>query len=73
MSDLDNKEMNLIEEVNRELLADKSIADIEKSKGFGKDTLRKKLRKLNYRYDRKLKQYVRETTDNTKNKVITVS
>lgn len=67
---MDNKEIYLIEEVNSQLRQGKSIADIEKLKGLGKDTLRKKLRKLGYRYDRKLKQYVKDSTDNTKNNVI---
>lgn len=73
---LDNKEINLVEEVNNQLKEGKSITEIEKEFGFGKDTLRKKLRKLNYKFDRKHKLYVLDienntkTTDNTKNKVI---
>lgn len=67
---MDNKKMNLIEAVNSQLVEGKSISEIEKEFGFGKDTLRKKLRKLNYKYDRKQKLYVKDTTDNTKNNVI---
>ena len=72
---LDNKEINLAEEVNQYLSEGLSISEIEKIKGFGKDTLRKKLRKLNYKFDRKQKLYVYtenniKTTDNIKNKVI---
>lgn len=67
---MDNKEINLAEKVNNDLRAGKSISEIEKEMNLGKDTLRKKLRKLNYKFDRKSKQYVRETTDNTKNNVI---
>lgn len=73
---MDNNEVNLAEEVNQYLSEGLSISEIEKIKNFGKDTLRKKMRKLNYKYDRKQKLYVldtknnTETTDNTKNKVI---
>ena len=73
---MDNKEINLAEEVNQYLSEGLSISGIEKIKGFGKDTLRKKLRKLNYKYDRKQKLYILDsgnntkTTDNIKNKVI---
>lgn len=67
---MDNKEINLVDEVNNKLMQGKSITEIEKEFEFGKDTLRKKMRKLNYKYDRKQKLYVKDTTDNTKNKVI---
>lgn len=67
---MDNKEINLAEEVNEQLKRGKSISEIEKEMQFGKDTLRKKLRKLNYKFDRKQKLYVKDTTDNTKNNVI---
>lgn len=67
---MDNKEINLAEKVNEELKQGKSITEIEKEMQFGKDTLRKKLRKLNYKFDRKQKLYVKDTTDNTKNNVI---
>lgn len=70
---MDNKEKSLIESVNSQLALGKSITEIEKYMHFGKDTLRKKMRKLNYKYDRKQKLYVldtknnTETTDNIKN------
>ena len=67
---LDNKEINLVEEVNKYLGEGKTISEIEMIKGFGKDTLRKKLRKLNYKFDRKQKLYVLDITDNTKTNVI---
>lgn len=71
---MDNKKMNLIEAVNSQLVEGKSISEIEKEFGFGKDTLRKKLRKLNYKYDRKQKLYIytennTKTIDNTKNNI----
>lgn len=67
---LDNKEINLVEEVNKYLGEGKSIGQIEVLKGFGKDTLRKKLRKFGYKYDRKQKLYVLDITDNTKTNII---
>lgn len=67
---MDNKEINLVEEVNKYLGEGKSIGQIEVLKGFGKDTLRKKLRKFGYKYDRKQKLYVLDITDNTKTNVI---
>ena len=67
---MDNKEINLVKEVNKYLREGKSIGEIEVLKGFGKDTLRKKLRKFGYKYDRKQKLYVLDITDNTKTNVI---
>lgn len=67
--------MNLVQEVNEQLKRGKSISEIEKQMRLGKDTLRKKMRKLNYKFDRKQKLYVYtenniKTIDNTKNNVI---
>lgn len=64
---MENKEINLVDEVNNALALGKSIADIEKSMKFGKDTLRKRMRKLNYKYDRKQKLYIKDIEDKSNN------
>lgn len=52
-----------VEEVNIRLREGSSIAQIERELGFGKDTLRKKLNRSGYKYDKELKQYI--TQDNS--------
>lgn len=66
---MDIKEMDLVKKVNEALNQGKSITEIEKEMQFGKDTLRKKMRKLNYKFDRKIRLYIldKNNIDNTNN------
>lgn len=60
----------LLNYVNENIKNGGSVAQAERDLGFGKDTLRKRLNRANYRYDRSLKQFVlQDNTDITqKNK-----
>lgn len=53
----------LVVYVNTELKNGLSTASIEKKLNVGKDTIRKKLNRANYRYNKELNQYI--TQDNT--------
>lgn len=53
----------LLNYVNENIKNGGSVAQAERDLGFGKDTLRKRLNRANYRYDRSLKQFVLQ--DNT--------
>ena len=53
----------LISFVNNELQAGNSVSKFEKSLGFGKDTLRKRLNRAGYKLNKDLKQF--ELLDNT--------
>lgn len=53
----------LLNYVNENIKNEGSVAQAERDLGFGKDTLRKRLNRANYRYDRSLKQFVLQ--DNT--------
>lgn len=53
--------MTSIEKINEMLVEHQSIARVEKILGYGKDTLRKKLNKKGYKFNRETKQY--ETTE----------
>lgn len=53
---LDIKE--LVDLVNQKLSTGMSTVAIEKEMGLGKDTLRKKLNRSNYKYHKELKQYI---------------
>lgn len=64
--------VELLEHTNKKLSEGYSTVKIEKELGFGKDTLRKKLNRSGYSYNKQLKQYV--TQENTEcYKVITQS
>lgn len=52
-----------IEDINKKLKNGLSIAKLERELGYGKDTLRKKLNRAGYSYNKTLKQYV--TQENT--------
>lgn len=52
--------MNL-EKINQLLAEGLSISRVEKELGFGKDTLRKKLNRQGYHFNKDLRQYVADT------------
>lgn len=58
-------ESSLIKKINEKLIKGASISQVEKDLGYGKDTLRKKLRREGYSFNRKTKQY--EIIGNTNN------
>ena len=69
--DYDNIEQ-LVEHVNLNLANGSSIAQIERELELGKDTIRKRLNRANYRYIKDLKQFVLQdntsiTQNNTEN------
>lgn len=49
--------MESIQDINKLLIDGNSIAQVEKILGYGKDTLRKKLNRLGYKFNRETKQY----------------
>lgn len=57
----------LVQMINKELIKGKSIAQIERENGIGKDTWRKKISRANYKYNANQKQYITYVsyTDNT--------
>lgn len=50
-----------LEKINQLLAGGLSISKVEKELGFGKDTLRKKLNRHGYHFDKDLRQYVADT------------
>lgn len=59
--------LNLVDYVNKKLHEGLSTAKIEKEMQLGKDTLRKKLNRAGYKYNKNSKQYIQEnfvTQDN---------
>lgn len=59
---------DIIIHVNDKLRNGYSIAKIERELNFGKDTLRKKLNRENYWYDKTSKQFIfKDNTDTTQN------
>lgn len=58
-------ELNLIKKINEKLIKGSSMSQVEKDLGYGKDTLRKKLRREGYSFNRNTKQY--EIIGNTNN------
>jgi hypothetical protein len=54
--------LELLDYVNEKLKSGLSTAKVEKELGFGKDTLRKKLNREGYSYNKSLKQYVTQVT-----------
>ena len=52
--------LELVEVVNSKLKSGLSTSKIEKEMNFGKDTLRKKLNREGYRFNKNIKQYVRD-------------
>lgn len=49
--------MEIIEKINQMLLEVNSIAQVEKLLGYGKDTLRKKLNRQGYKFNKETRQY----------------
>lgn len=59
----------LVQYVNDNLNNGGSVSKVERDLGFGKDTIRKKLNRASYRYDKLLKQFVlKDNTDITQEK-----
>ena len=54
----------LVKEVNEKLRIGYSVARVEREMGWGKDTLRQKLNRAGYTYNKVLKQFI--TQNNTK-------
>lgn len=54
-----------IEQINAMLSTGLSIAATEKELGYGKDTLRKKLNRAGYHFNKELKQYVPDSNETT--------
>lgn len=57
-----------IVDINKKLKSGLSIAKLERELGYGKDTLRKKLNRAGYSYNKTLKQYV--TQENTESVIL---
>ncbi|CEP45235.1 hypothetical protein [Paraclostridium sordellii] len=61
----------MINEINDYLKNGGTISSFEREKGFGKDTVRKKLNRLGYSYNKGLKQFVtQDATQKSNTKVI---
>ncbi|MBC5630533.1 hypothetical protein H8S20_16880 [Clostridium sp. NSJ-6] len=70
---VDIKIDEIVEYVNEKMKNGLSMAQIEKEMKVGKDTLRKKLNRNNFKYDKNLKKYIyftSETHSNTSKKEI---
>lgn len=61
---------DLVKKVNELLLTHKTVGEVEKALGYGKDSIRKKVGKA-YTFNRKINQYVPK--DNVVTDVVTVS
>lgn len=61
----------MVDEINNYLKNGGTISSFEREKGFGKDTVRKKLNRLGYSYNKALKQFViQDVTQKSNTKVI---
>lgn len=61
----------MVNEVNNHLKNGGTISSYEREKGYGKDTIRKKLNRLGYSYNKTLKQFViQEVTQKVTQKII---
>lgn len=61
----------MVDEINNYLKNGGTISAFEREKGFGKDTVRKKINRLGYSYNKALKQFVTQTaTQKSNTKVI---
>lgn len=61
----------MVKEVNNYLKNGGTISSFEREKGYGKDTIRKKLNRLGYSYNKALKQFVtQDVTQKNNTKII---